>query len=253
MRRTPVARRAASQPTRVRHDRAAVRPADRSGRFPSAPQDLLDPPSDARPGHQRAHRPPAAGTGAKFGMLRLRTVGRRSGRERVAMVGYYEDGPNLVTLAMNGWGKDEPAWWLEPPGVAGSDGRPPRRQPVGPRSCGRRRRAGAPLGDLPGLPGLGLRRRRPRGPSIRRDRGRHPRTEGWAGPMTDTTTIRVGGMDAAVRPTAGGGWRLRPRHLLLVPGLAIAILANEVGKANGVGILSSSPSGSHPICRGCSA
>ena len=50
--------------------------------------------------------------GAKFGMLRLHTVGRRSGHERVAMVGYYEDGPNLVTLAMNGWGKDEPAWWL---------------------------------------------------------------------------------------------------------------------------------------------
>jgi deazaflavin-dependent oxidoreductase (nitroreductase family) len=50
--------------------------------------------------------------GATFGMLRLHTVGRRSGQERVAMVGYFEDGPNLVTLAMNGWGKAEPAWWL---------------------------------------------------------------------------------------------------------------------------------------------
>jgi deazaflavin-dependent oxidoreductase (nitroreductase family) len=50
--------------------------------------------------------------GAKFGMLRLHTVGRRSGQSRVAMVGYYEDGPNLVTLAMNGWSKSEPAWWL---------------------------------------------------------------------------------------------------------------------------------------------
>ena len=28
------------------------------------------------------------------------------------MVGYFEDGPNLVTLAMNGWGAAEPAWWL---------------------------------------------------------------------------------------------------------------------------------------------
>ena len=28
------------------------------------------------------------------------------------MVGYYEDGPNLVTLAMNGWADSEPAWWL---------------------------------------------------------------------------------------------------------------------------------------------
>jgi len=50
--------------------------------------------------------------GAKFGMLRLHTVGRRSGQQRIAMIGYYEDGPNLVTLAMNGWGKTEPAWWL---------------------------------------------------------------------------------------------------------------------------------------------
>jgi F420H(2)-dependent quinone reductase len=50
--------------------------------------------------------------GAKFGMLRLHTVGRRSGRERITMIGYFEDGRNLVTLAMNGWGKAEPAWWL---------------------------------------------------------------------------------------------------------------------------------------------
>ena len=50
--------------------------------------------------------------GAKFGMLRLTTVGRRSGEHRVAIVGYLEDGPNLVTLAMNGWAEAEPAWWL---------------------------------------------------------------------------------------------------------------------------------------------
>jgi len=28
------------------------------------------------------------------------------------MVGYFEDGPNLVLMAMNGWGVGEPAWWL---------------------------------------------------------------------------------------------------------------------------------------------
>ena len=50
--------------------------------------------------------------GSKFGMLRLTTIGRRSGQSRVAIIGYYEDGPNLVTLAMNGWGDKEPAWWL---------------------------------------------------------------------------------------------------------------------------------------------
>ena len=50
--------------------------------------------------------------GAGAGMLRLRTIGRRSGEERVAIVSYIEDGPNLVTMAMNGWGDPEPAWWL---------------------------------------------------------------------------------------------------------------------------------------------
>jgi deazaflavin-dependent oxidoreductase (nitroreductase family) len=46
------------------------------------------------------------------GMLRLRTVGRRTGTERSAILGYFEDGPNLVTMAMNGWADPEPAWWL---------------------------------------------------------------------------------------------------------------------------------------------
>lgn len=54
-------------------------------------------------------RLPAPG---RYGMLRLATVGRRSGKERAVILGYYEDGPNLVTLAMNGWGAGEPAWWL---------------------------------------------------------------------------------------------------------------------------------------------
>ena len=48
----------------------------------------------------------------RWGMLRLRTVGRRSGAERIAVLGYLEDGPNLITLAMNGWATPEPAWWL---------------------------------------------------------------------------------------------------------------------------------------------
>jgi deazaflavin-dependent oxidoreductase (nitroreductase family) len=28
------------------------------------------------------------------------------------MLGYFQEGPNLVTMAMNGWGEAEPAWWL---------------------------------------------------------------------------------------------------------------------------------------------
>jgi F420H(2)-dependent quinone reductase len=48
----------------------------------------------------------------RWGAMRIETVGRRTGLERDVMVGYFEDGPNLVTLAMNGWGEGEPAWWL---------------------------------------------------------------------------------------------------------------------------------------------
>ncbi len=48
----------------------------------------------------------------KWGTLRLTTIGRRTGARRNAILGYYEDGPNLVTLAMNGWAAAEPAWWL---------------------------------------------------------------------------------------------------------------------------------------------
>ena len=47
-----------------------------------------------------------------WGALRLTTTGRRTGRPRQVVVGYVEDGRNLVTMAMNGWGAAEPAWWL---------------------------------------------------------------------------------------------------------------------------------------------
>lgn len=48
----------------------------------------------------------------KWGTMRVRTIGRRSGVERAVILGYYQDGPNLVTMAMNGWADPEPAWWL---------------------------------------------------------------------------------------------------------------------------------------------
>jgi deazaflavin-dependent oxidoreductase (nitroreductase family) len=51
-------------------------------------------------------------TAKTWGMMRLTTTGRQSGQERKAILGYFEDGPNLVTMAMNGWGEPEPAWWL---------------------------------------------------------------------------------------------------------------------------------------------
>jgi deazaflavin-dependent oxidoreductase (nitroreductase family) len=47
-----------------------------------------------------------------WGTLRLTTTGRRTGRPRQVVVGYLDDGRNLITMAMNGWGAAEPAWWL---------------------------------------------------------------------------------------------------------------------------------------------
>jgi F420H(2)-dependent quinone reductase len=60
-------------------------------------------------GARRGLWPPRPG---RWGTLRLTVRGRRSGEPRSVIVGYYEDGPNLVTMAMNGWGAAEPAWWL---------------------------------------------------------------------------------------------------------------------------------------------
>lgn len=59
-------------------------------------------------GRRGLHRP----TADDWGTMRVRTVGRRTGAERAVILGYYEDGPNLVTMAMNGWGPGEPSWWL---------------------------------------------------------------------------------------------------------------------------------------------
>ena len=48
----------------------------------------------------------------RYGLAFLTTTGRRSGAARGVMIGYYADGDDLVTMAMNGWGAPEPAWWL---------------------------------------------------------------------------------------------------------------------------------------------
>ncbi len=89
---------------------------------------------------------PAAGK--KFGMMRLTTLGRRSGQPRVAIVGYYEDGPNLVTLAMNGWADAEPAWWLNLqahcPKPASSLRSPEAESPAGERRDGAAQHPGGP-------------------------------------------------------------------------------------------------------------
>lgn len=68
-----------------------------------------------------------------WGALHLTTVGRKSGQERSVIIGYLEDGADVVALAMNGWDEGDPAWWLnlqaQPDAVvrqAGQDPRPVR-------------------------------------------------------------------------------------------------------------------------------
>lgn len=66
-----------------------------------------------------------------WGALRLTTIGRRSGKERTVIVGYIDDGSDVVVLAMNGWDEGHPAWWLNleanPDAVIRLSGRQPRR------------------------------------------------------------------------------------------------------------------------------
>lgn len=65
-----------------------------------------------------------------WGALRLTTVGWRSGKERSVILGYIDDGPNLCTLAMNGWDEGHPAWWrnleAQPDAVVRLKGQEPR-------------------------------------------------------------------------------------------------------------------------------
>ena len=49
----------------------------------------------------------------RYGLAYLTTTGRRTGVERSVMIGYFDDDDDgIVTMAMNGWGAPEPAWWL---------------------------------------------------------------------------------------------------------------------------------------------
>lgn len=66
----------------------------------------------------------------RWGAMRVTTVGRRTGQQRPVILGYVEDGPNLVLLAMNGWQEGQPAWWLNleahPDAIVRLDGEGPR-------------------------------------------------------------------------------------------------------------------------------
>ena len=185
--------------------------------------------------------------GAKFGMLRITTIGRRSGKSRVTMLGYYEDGPNLVTLAMNGWGDTEPAWWLnlqaKPDAtIVLADG--PRQVQARAASGAERDRLWAKFRDYPGWgedidalaarrpmetavvvfepqPGMG-------GGSAKVAWQAEPGRGESAGSAVETALVS--------RTDDDRRRRLRLRHLWIVPGLAIAIFGNGEAQRLGVGI-----------------
>ena len=118
-------------------------------------------------------------TSTRWGMLRLTSVGRRSGKTRVAILGYIEDGPNLITPAMNGWADPEPAWWLNLQAnpeatvvLPGGSRKVTARAAVGDER-------GAPVGNAPRA-GLGRLHRCERRAPLPRDRDRRAGATGLA-------------------------------------------------------------------------
>ena len=87
----------------------------------------------------RAHRALYRLSGGRFlwttsnkrgwGALRLTAIGRRSGQARSVIIGYLEDSPDLVALAMNGWDEGHPAWWLNLEADADAEVRLAHEQP----------------------------------------------------------------------------------------------------------------------------
>ena len=99
------------------------------------------------------------------------------GQERSVILGCIEDGPNLVTLAMNGWGEGEPAWWLNLQAhpqarVQLSEG---SRQVVANAATGQERAVAGPVADT--------------GQESRRPRPSPTDTDGRGGPQTRTESV----------------------------------------------------------------
>ena len=63
------------------------------------------------PGHRGAQGPVAPSPG-EVGCPAPHDDGPKGGEPRSVILGYLEDEPSLISMAMNGWGAAEPAWWL---------------------------------------------------------------------------------------------------------------------------------------------
>ncbi len=191
-------------------------------------------------GHRFGLSRPEAGE--RFGMLRLTTVGRRSGATRVAIVGYYEDGANLVTLAMNGWGRTEPAWWLNL--QANPDATV--ELPDGPRAVRARAASGeerdrlwARFRDYPGwapdIDASAALRPTPTAVIVLEPRDALPET---TAPATNVPAdVPAPAVQTVLTADAHSPRRLALRHLWIVPGLGIALFANAQSTTYGVGLV----------------
>jgi deazaflavin-dependent oxidoreductase (nitroreductase family) len=200
--------------------------------------------------HRAAHRisggrfglsQPAAGE--RFGMMRLTTIGRRSGSRRSTILGYYPDGANLVTLAMNGWADADPAWWLN------LQAHPETTVdlPEGPRAVRARAATGAErdrlwarFRDYPGwgedIDALAGRRSRETAVVVFEPQGIVDRGERSFSVVSEASEADRPMVQAAA-PTPGSARRLKARHLWLIPGLAIAVYANSVSSQHGLGLV----------------
>ena len=188
---------------------------------------------------------PEAGT--KFGLMRLTTLGRRSRQPRVAIIGYYEDGPNLVTLAMNGWGRAEPAWWLNLQATREAtvelvDG--PRSVRARIASGDERERLWAKFVDYPGwgddLDGLAARRPSPTAVVVLEPQDARAGSDPVVTDALDSPAAASGPLGTrvtAAKQVTGRRLRLRPRHLWLLPGIGLALFANTQASQLGVGLV----------------
>jgi deazaflavin-dependent oxidoreductase (nitroreductase family) len=184
--------------------------------------------------------------GERFGMMRLTTLGRRSGATRVAIVGYYEDEANLVTLAMNGWGRSEPAWWLNL--QANPDATV--ELPSGPRAVRARAASGeerdrlwARFRDYPGwapdIDASAALRPTPTAVIVLEPRDARAETSAPATNIRADVPADVPATIIETVPTAEAHQprRLELRHLWIVPGLGIALFANAQSSAYGAGLV----------------
>ncbi len=195
--------------------------------------------SGGRVGLQR----PAAGE--RFGMMQVASRGRRTGQPRTTILGYFEDGPNVVTLAMNGWGQTDPAWWLNlqanPAAVVTlADGPLPMRARAA--SGAERDRLWARFRTYPGwgedIDALAARRPIETAVVVFEPASVQP----GGGAIGATPTPRTASEPEAIAMgTIQEGTRERrgpkARHLWLIPGLAIAIFANGVANQHDLGLL----------------